>query len=138
MKINLDFNKYSASSVGWLNYLKLQFMRKLIFTDNYMLFRNNINVSSKSKFILKNISDNTIVWDISDVHNITNIDYQKDKGSAIFTLDNTQHKEFLAFDSSADFPSPKLIGSIENQNLHSLHSFLLVSKIRLPYLCPPI
>lgn len=126
VKINLDFNKYSASSVGWLNYMKLQFMRKLIFTDNYMLFRNNKNVSSKSKFILKNISENTLVWDISDVHNITNINYQKDKGSAIFTLDNTQHKEFLAFDSSADFPSPKLIGSIENQNLHSLHSLDMI------------
>lgn len=124
--LNLEFNKYSASSMAWLNSLVLHFKRDLVFLSDQLLFRNNTNTSDKTKFNIRGMNTNCILWDVTNEHDIKHILFAKNADISSFIVNNIQHKEFLAFDVKGDFPSPEILNEIQNQNLHSLANYDMI------------
>ena len=134
INIGVNFNRLSSSHKGWLDFISLSVERYLKFTGNQMEFRKTISCLQDQLFTLEisDFTDDYSVWNVSDPTKVINqlltsagngkylISYDADSGIS--------DEKFIAFDRS-QFLSPKLEGSVNNQNLHGETDFemLIVS-----------
>ncbi len=123
---NVGVSMYSGdpSAQGWLNYIDLKFRRGLTASNvtGQMIFRDARSIGSTniSEFNITAVQGNTkFVWDVSDLFNIVDQQITFSNGTVSFTTPTPELKTFVLFDNTM-LLTPKSIGRIENQNLHSL------------------
>lgn len=123
----LNYNKTAANSKGWLDNITIQFRRKMIMANGFLQFRDvkSVGAGKNTRFNIANTTAGTIVWDITDRFSANSIVGTYSGGNYSFIASSDALKEYIAFDPSANFPSPLISGSsdvgvISNQNLHSL------------------
>ena len=121
-KLSIDYDKSSPSSKGWLNFLRVNARRNLVFTNNQMAFRDTktIGVGNKAQFTLQNTNDKTQIWDVTSPQSVKFISANYSNNTTSFTADANSLKEYVACDPSGNFLTPIIIGSVKNQNLHAL------------------
>ncbi|OFX27472.1 MAG: hypothetical protein A2041_07765, partial [Bacteroidetes bacterium GWA2_31_9b] len=131
VNINITYNKPSASSEGWLDYITLNAPRQLKMSENQIIFRY-FNTSALPKiiqFTLQNATADTKIWNITDVNQPTNLEISAlQTGSYITCKVYVQPgmNEFIAF-NTVEYLSATIVGNIENQNLHALdHSDMII------------
>jgi len=119
ININLKYNPSSSGSEGYLDFILVQAKRHLKFENNQMKFRNieSIGENEISLFEMENASQNLKIWDITDKKNPKNIAANFINNKLSFKSRTDILKEFIVFNEN--YLSPKIIGEIENQNLHS-------------------
>ncbi len=125
--IGLTYNKTSSNSKGWLDYIAIKLKRDLILGNSFVRFRNfnSIADDTNGKYNISNAGSSTIVWDITDPVNAKNINGQLSGSIYSFNADVSEFREYIAFNISANYPTPEINGSsslglVENQNLHSV------------------
>lgn len=127
INIDVTFNNGSTSAEGWLDYISLQARCNLAFGGGVLEFRDAQTLAyPTSTFQLTNAS-NTIVWDVTDAANVERVAVAN-SSNVSFGANTSTLREFVAFDGSA-FRTPAAIGSVANQNLHSIGtppSFLII------------
>jgi len=130
LNVNVVYNKPSSSSSGYLDFIEIIVRRHLIYSGGQFIFRDDKSVGpgNISDFIVSNASSNLILWEITNPHDIKKQDYIINGDNMTFRLPTDSTREFVIFDGSL-FYTPSLIGSVENQNLHSLSkiSFVIVT-----------
>ncbi len=118
-KLTFNYNKANNTSVGWLNYIEINCFRDLKLTDDPLFFRHTSKNNVKAQMILKNSNALKMIWDITDPLDIRNVSFSNTSTDADFiTLCDTL-REFVAF-KDQNFSTPKFLGEVSNQNLHSL------------------
>ena len=117
--INLNFNRYSASAVGYLNYIELNAQRLLTMSGTQMAFRSaaGTGANSVTEYTLNGNGQNLQVWDVTDGGSISRIETSLTGGNYVFRLETDSLREFMAFDG-ATFYSPEFTGKLVNQDLH--------------------
>lgn len=124
LNMTLSFDKPQAVSKGWLNFLAVNLRSKLIMSSQQMKFRDlrsvvtNGNGTEEALFEFPSTA-NMMVWDVTDIENITAMNMQVGGNNITFQNNVTSLREYLAFTNtftSDVFP----IGQVENQNLHAL------------------
>ena len=122
-EINLSTIYYptSSSSIGWLDYIEINCRRNLILSANQLIFRDikSVGVGNVSQFTIQNANLSTNVWKITDPYNINNVIGNFDGNNYTFKLPTDSLETFIAFYGS-NFPNPNYVGSVTNQNLHSI------------------
>lgn len=116
--------RYSSSGntlAAYLDYIRLNYKRKLQLYDGQVKFRF-INRKEGEYYQISNSSASTLVWDITVPHSPKNITTTFGNNTTSFVPEDTQLREFIAFDLNHDFPSPVFVREIANQNLHALAS----------------
>jgi Peptidase family C25 len=119
--VKLQFNRYNASSVGWLDYLEINVRRNLIAAGNQMIFRDSkcVGANNLTKFKLTNFSN----YKILDITNPTEPEFMPlfddGDGTKFIKARTDSLQTFIAYTES-EFYTPSFFGSIENQNLHAL------------------
>ncbi len=132
--LNVGITMYSGdpSAQGWLNYVELICRRDLNLsgTNGQLLFRDNTSVGAlnKSEFIISNAASNRTIWDITDPTQVVHQESIYTNTSISFIVPTPKLLNFIAFDNSM-LLTPRLVGKIENQNLHGLPNatFLIVT-----------
>jgi len=126
--ISIEYEKGSASSMGWLDYVRLNARCQLIFNGEQMAFRDSRSVGSGNiiNFKLKGAESNTIIWDVTDAHKTKQITFDIEGSTANINIDQNELRELIAFNLNSEFPSPKLVEEIQNQNLHGLSASDLI------------
>lgn len=121
-EIAIEYEKSSASSIGWLNFLRVNARRELTFTDNQMAFRDtkSIETGNTAKYTLKNTNDKIQIWDVSNPESLKLILSSYSNNTTSFNADANILREYIAVDITGNFPSPEVIGTVQNQNLHAL------------------
>lgn len=115
----------SGSSVGFLNFYLLQAKQKLGFNHNQILFRSTESLENPaSRFEIERSESSVRIWDISNPYEPISKAASFASGKTSFASITSVLKEFIAF--KTDVPSPELIGSVSNQNLHGLATPRLV------------
>ena len=114
---------HSGTGSGHLDYITLNFTRKLALRGTSTIFR--ANSSGQKTFSIDNANASTIVWKISD-NKAQGYAYTEIKG----TLEGTAYKvndiatltdEYVVLDAASNnFPSVEYVGAIANQNLHGI------------------
>lgn len=131
--VTVDYLKSPGSSAkGWLDYITVNAWRELSLSGSQIAFRNPdiINEGGYVKFILKNAGTNTLVFDVTDIHNPTKMKGSLNGSSFEFKAPAGNLHEYVAVDITSTIPSPSYTGDktgwIDNQNLHGIRSVDLV------------
>ncbi|RUT73581.1 type IX secretion system sortase PorU [Ancylomarina longa] len=127
-EISLNYKKSSPSSIAWLDYLRLNARRKLIFTNDQMAFRDSQSVGAGniSRFQIQDVKPSNLVWDITNQNAIKQIPLTINGNQGTINIRTEQLKEFVIFNPEGSFPTPEIIGEIPNQNLHALKASDLI------------
>jgi hypothetical protein len=126
--IKIEYEKGSASSIGWLDYMRLNARCQLKFEGEQLAFRdkNSVGIGIIASFKLDNAHSNTIIWDVTTPSQVKQIIAELNGSTANINVTHEKIKEFIAFDLNTDFPSPKFVEVIKNQNLHGLPASELI------------
>jgi hypothetical protein len=120
-KIDVNFS-FSHGGMGkcLLDYIEVFATSKLIFENSQFLFHNS--EASKdggiSEYRISNTNNLKYVWRITDPINPQSIILSDVSGTKSFKEESTE-VEYYQLITDNDFYSPKVIGSVDNQNLHS-------------------
>ena len=126
--IKIEYEKGSASSIGWLDYMRLNARCQLIFEGEQLAFRDkkSVGIGNIANFKLENANSNTMVWDVTTQSQVKQIITELVGNTANINVPHDELKELIAFDLNTDFPSPKFMETVQNQNLHGLSSSDLI------------
>ncbi|MDN5215345.1 type IX secretion system sortase PorU [Fulvivirgaceae bacterium BMA12] len=118
-----------GGDAGYLDYFLLNFQRKLVMTDNQLIFRSFASAGFPiSNFRIDGMDANMKVWDISNPRLIAELPVaiSGDQGNVI--TNTGELKEMIAFDPLL-LPPPDFKGRVQNQNLHGMQTpdFLILT-----------
>lgn len=129
LKVNLTYNPAGSGSRGWLNYIAVNVWRELIMQGTQMGFRNPKvqGADLVARFDLAGATPGIVVWDISDLWNVSSIQGTLSGGVYRFSAKAHAWREYIAF-TGQSFLKPRLAGRIPNQNLHGMvvHDLIIV------------
>lgn len=117
--LNVSYNKPASTSKGWLDYIDINVRRQLNFSNGQMPFRDGNTTNQGLVEFRFTGSGNPRVWDITNVETINEKTIVQNGNFRSFVDDNTNLKEFVAFnsfDSLNVFPLKR----VPNQNLHAV------------------
>jgi hypothetical protein len=126
--VNIQYNKYTSTSKGWLNYLELNVRRQLTYISSPLFFRDKNSVASGAvaEFQLSNPLTGLHIWEITDPSSATEQQYVNNGSYLSFVQNTDQLREFVAFRLSDVTAEPFTFGQVENQNLHGMASSELI------------
>ncbi len=131
MDIGLQYNGSGANPEAWLDYIELNYRRKLLAGNKALFFRDvsSTGPGNVLEFSVGNASADLKVWDVSNPFNVKEVPLEFSGSTAKGKQPASQLKEYVAFNPNGNFPEPELTGEVENQNLHGLSTpeFLIVS-----------
>lgn len=116
-ELNFDFTTTQGNAAR-LDYIRLSYMRRLAVTKQPYSFSPQSTEPVTLRF--DKADSNTRLWRIGQAGDPT-AQVSATMGSdgiQNFTTDTPQRR-FVAFDASAAYPEPEVVGSIETQNLHA-------------------
>lgn len=114
LTIGVTYKPSSTVLAANLNYIAINYTRKLRMSGSQLSFRLS-NPSAR----LADAGATVTVWDVTDPNGILQMNTANDQSSIVWTNDYTGQREYMAFDPSADLPSPTYAGAVANQNLHA-------------------
>lgn len=128
--ITLKFYPNTSSDAGYLHYITANYYKNLILHGNSgsLLITNPDNLGNNSivAYHIKGCSSGTKIWNITDLNDISYVNYELDSDIATFKENHNIIHTYFAFNSSSVAKSPIMIGRVANQNLHALHNIDMV------------
>ncbi|GAB4244993.1 MAG: type IX secretion system sortase PorU [Saprospiraceae bacterium] len=126
--IQLDFIRPSNSfNEGWLDYIEVNFRRKLNLSGNQLRFRDLYSIGyNATEFRISGAGESTRVWNITNPQLPANQLGSLSGDVFSFVANTSELAEFIAFNDKAGFLTPEAIGAIPNQNIHGITSADLV------------
>ncbi|MCC9136326.1 type IX secretion system sortase PorU [Pontibacter silvestris] len=122
-KVNIAFNTGgSSTSLGYLNYLELNYNRQLKLYGEQTSFRS---VSSTTlpvnTFTISEAPASAIVWDVTAPAQPVQQETVTTGSGLSFTTATDMLREFVVFQNAGISLRPVPLGKVPNQNLHSLN-----------------
>ena len=123
ININLSFNSSENNAIGWLDYFEINAKRNLIAEGDFMFFRSIDSLFSlkTAKYEIVSSSADLKIWDITNPNNIHSEETTYNSPILSFSDSVNTLRQYCIVNGN-NFPKPKLIGQIENQNLHAISS----------------
>ena len=125
MHVSYQFSGGSVNAKGWLNWFEVFFKRSLNLGQSPQLqFRHlgSVGQGNISRFQLSNATPSTLVWDITNRLNPSQVTTVLDAQQLSFVADCSSLREYIAFNPESVM-LPKLEGNVPNQNIHGLEAF---------------
>ncbi|MDR0365176.1 MAG: type IX secretion system sortase PorU [Bacteroidales bacterium] len=121
ISLKMKFQSSESAAIGRLDYFELQARQALNFNNKQYGFRdkNSFGEGKITKYQLKNVSSQTIIWDITDHANVYKVGTSTSGSAASFKSDGKKIHEFIAFKDSESY-KPVFVGKVENQNILGL------------------
>ncbi len=120
IRIKYKYNKTEPAAKSWLDYITVNARARLELKNGVLYFRDSKNTGI-TEFKLSNTGISTMIWDVSDIHDIRVIQPALNGSTSSFKAKVYPSSEFIAFDPATNFPSPQTkgtgLGLMENQNL---------------------
>lgn len=130
VSVKLTYNRYGNSSnpKAFLNYITLNYRRKLRLSGSQVMFRDplSVGVGKIANFVVSNANASTRVFDITDPNNMVLIEGTLSENNYIFNAASTSLREYVCVDLNGSFEKPVIEGNVKNQNLHSYESVCMV------------
>ena len=117
--VTLTHSRESGVS-GRLDYIQLNYRRKLALYNSFTAFRNLPSVNGVSTYVISSANGNMKVWDVTTPGDYKQINGSFTDGNYSFTVDNPSLREFVAVDVNGSFNKVEVVGKVNNQNLHAL------------------
>jgi len=132
LRIELFYNKgTSTRSEGWLDWLELDYDKKLDVTNAtdyyFSVVDDSMGLGASAKIELLNANNNYKVWNISDPVAVQSHAYKVDGNKLSLTVAAESISNYVAFSEATH--EPLLARKIENQDLHgsSLVDYIMIT-----------
>jgi hypothetical protein len=132
--VTITFNKFDPiTSVGWIDYLRLNCVRELRMSGDQLHFRSlaSVGPGEVSEFVLDQSGGVQRIWEITDPRTPGRVDFSVNGQQRSFRVATDDLRTFIAF-KDANYIAPVRVGRVPNQDLHAtaLPTDLVV-------VCPP-
>lgn len=121
LKVDVSFVKGNADAAGWIDFIRVNYMRNLTLAGNQLRFRNSqaVGAGAVAEYQIGGATAVFKVWDVTDpLHPVGQL-FELSGSSVVFRSSSSSLREFIAFTNSGYLiPTPK--GAVSNQNLHAL------------------
>lgn len=123
LNVQVSFNNTSSAAEGYLNYIKVQGRRNLVYSGTSFAFRDSrtVGAGNITEFTIQGNNTNTLIWDVTDPVNALNQPFTSGGGQLKFTANSDVLHEYVIFNSAGSFPAPNVLGKVPNQDLHGLN-----------------
>lgn len=126
LTVTLKYEQPDADSEGYLNKLSLNGRARLTMNGvDELAFRDSrsVGIGNTARYKLSDASG-SVVWEISEPSSPLNVPLTLSGNDALFTMNSSQIREYIAFNPNGSFPSPEFsgegLGVVDKQNLHGL------------------
>lgn len=121
VRVNIRYNLPDPASVGWLDFIEMNVIRKLIFTGGQMFFTDPLTVGKDfvTKYTLSNTTTGVQVWEVTDPLNVSIVNADFVGNQLNFTLKTDSLRRFIATDN-IQYLTTVFSEKVPNQNLHSI------------------
>ncbi len=131
ININIEYSKPDITALGYLNFIWINAFRELRMISNQLNFRNleTLGPNRITQFnLIANNASNTSVLDLSNKLEPKLQEFSIAGNQLSFITSTDVVKEFFAFEGN-NFPAPRFVSKIENQNLHALgqYDFIIIT-----------
>ncbi len=120
LNIEVQYQRTSNSSTGYLDYLEFNVHRSLIMSGTQMMFRNIFTDGTTAQYGLQG-SNNLTIWDITDPVDAKKVSASYSGNKFTFKTLVESVKSFIAFDGT-EFKTVEFVGEVANQNLHAIRN----------------
>lgn len=120
-RLTLQYKLPVSNAMGWLNYLEVNYVRKLVWRGPQMEFRNTAGYGPDmiTQYYLQKAHSQVTIWDVTNIAAVRQIETTLTDSLMTFRLATDSLRQFIAFDGSFYYPVIPL-GKIPNQDLHGL------------------
>ncbi len=129
--IHLNYTGSTTSAQAWLDFIEINYRRKLQAGDEALFFRDlkSTGIGNILEFSIETSSPGTRVFDVTDVFNVKEVPVQEQGNQVKAKRPADELKEYVAVNPDGSFPEPEKEGEVENQNLHGLATpeYLIIS-----------
>ncbi len=122
--VQLSFGAEDVSSSGWLNFIRLNAWRQLIYTGSPLAFRNNQEAGTGAilQFEVQQVTAGLQLWDVTNPLSPASQQYISEPNNVLtFKVATDSIRQYFLFDVT-DALSISSAKAVANQNLHSLQS----------------
>lgn len=109
----------NAALKGYLDYIRINYPRSLALRGSSTLFRGDVS-GGNARFEIVGCNSNTRVWDVSSPSEMRELEAVIDGDICSVVAPASYNSKLVAVDVKGAFPSVKVMGNVQNQNLHSL------------------
>ncbi|TVR80952.1 MAG: hypothetical protein EA409_07230 [Saprospirales bacterium] len=124
--LSMFFEITSTGSISesWMDFLQIRGFKPLEYSGQPLTFRNSQSLDyNVAGFDLRNSTTQGIdVWDVTDPHSVSRMPLQIQGQSTRFGFTSSTLRQFIAFNPEGNFPQPRFIEEVPNQNLHAISS----------------
>ena len=128
--LTIRFTSNANGALGFLNYVEAEAMCSLVLRQQPLPFRNVEHFGSKSltEYTLNGADSEVQVWNVTNLDAIQRVNTTLSGTSLKFMGYNETVQEFIAFKPSMrdKFFHPTILGTVPNQDLHSLQDIDMV------------
>ena len=117
--ITLKHNASSGTLNGFLDFIRISYIRKLALRGSFTVFRG-MGVSGNANFKIATDNPDIKVWRVTEASEIEEYKGEYFDGFYTVTAPASYSEELVAVDVNGSFPSVEVVGDVPNQNLHSL------------------
>lgn len=119
--------KATSPVVARLDYIKLQMKRQLKLYSGKVQFRSLNAMSAYKRYNIDVTGYGAVhIWDVTEHWAPVEINATRTENTLSFTPATIGVREYVAFDETAQYPTPTYTGEVSNQNLHGLERADLV------------
>lgn len=118
LTLNIRFTSSGALFVARLDYIEVEYERELAMRDGELHFYADI--SNPADFKIEGVSDETLIWDVTDPVAPKQVKFSVSGSSAVFNVPKSGYHEFIAFNPSAVSKAVTLPTKVANQDIHSM------------------
>lgn len=130
--LSISVSKLNTQATGWLDNIVFNCRRNLVFNQSQFNFRDRKTVLGSNTFAKFTVTNNTtntpIIWDVTNPFDIKEQLYNTNSTALDFTSPADSLREYCIFANNQAY-TPKVYGTIPNQNLHAIQQadFVIVT-----------
>jgi len=124
-------NNVDDNALAWLDYVEVNYRRKLKFGNDALFFRDKKTVGANNTvaFSIENAVAGSRVFDVTQVNNVKEIPLQISGNVAAAKRPGKELYEYVAFNPNGSYNEPEYLGEVTNQNLHAVSTpeFIIIT-----------
>lgn len=131
LNVSLMYNASNSNAEAWIDYIELNYKRKLIVGNEPLFFRDasSLGAGNTVEFSIGNGTSDTKLLDVSNLSEVKAVPFLVNGNTITAKRPADTLHEYVVFNPESSFKTPALFGEVDNQNLHALSTpeFLIIS-----------
>ncbi len=124
-------NSVDENALAWLDFLEINYRRKLKFGNEALFFRDSRTVGAENtvSFSIENAATGSRLFDVTSVNNVKEIPLQISGNVAVAKRPGNELFEYVAFNPNGNYTEPEYVGEVTNQDLHAINTpeFIIIT-----------